>query len=170
MRGLTPRSPTVSAASISAKQRQPSNSQTRRPYGSRRRAGRRGVAVVELAVLLPLLVFLFVITVDFARVYYFSLTLQNCARAGAMYASDPYVADESPFASTEEAALSDATNLTPSPTITQTSGTDASGRSYVEVTAAYPFKSITGYLRIPKVLNITRSVRMHSAAITPDQS
>ncbi len=51
--------------------------------------GRRGVAVVELAVLLPLLVFLFVVTVDFARVYYFSLTLQNCARAGAMYASDP---------------------------------------------------------------------------------
>jgi Flp pilus assembly protein TadG len=128
------------------------------------------VAVVELAILLPLLVFLFVITVDFARVYYFSLTLQNCARAGAMYASDPYVADESPFSSTQEAALSDATNLSPSPTITQTSGTDASGRSYVEVTARYSFKSITGYLGTAKLLNINRSVRMYSAAITPDQS
>jgi Flp pilus assembly protein TadG len=131
--------------------------------------GRRGVAVVELAVMLPLLVFLFVVTVDFARVYYFSLTLQNCARAGAMYASDPYVADESPFASTEEAALSDATNLSPAPKITQKSGTDASGRSYVEVTAAYSFKSITRYLGIPK-LNISRSIRMYTAAITPDQT
>lgn len=132
--------------------------------------GRRGVAVVELAILLPLLVFLFVITVDFARIYYFTLTLQNCARAGAMYASDPYVADESPFESTQDAALSDATNLSPPPTITETSGTDASGRTYVEVSAAYSFQSITGFLGIPKLLNITRSVRMYSAAITPDQN
>jgi Flp pilus assembly protein TadG len=132
--------------------------------------GRRGVAVVELAVLLPLLVFLFVVTVDFARVYYFSLTLQNCARAGALYASDPHVADESPFASTQEAALADATNLSPAPTITQSSGTDASGRSYVEVIATHSFKSITGYLGISKSLNITRSVRMYSAAITPDET
>jgi Flp pilus assembly protein TadG len=132
--------------------------------------GRRGVAVVELAVLLPLLMFLFVVTVDFARVYYLSLTLQNCARAGAMYASDPHVADESPFASTQEAALSDATNLSPPPTITETSGTDASGRSYVEVTAAHSFKSITGFLGIPNLMNISRSVRMYSAAITPDET
>ena len=124
--------------------------------------------MVELAVLLPLLVFLFVITVDFARVYYFSLTLQNCARAGAMYASDPYVADESPFASMQDAALSDASNLSPPPAITKTSGTDASGRAYVEVTAAYSFKSITRFLGIPQSLNITRSMRMYSAAITPD--
>jgi Flp pilus assembly protein TadG len=126
------------------------------------------VAVTELAVLLPLLVLLFVITVDFARVYYFSLTLQNCARAGALYASDPQVADESPFASTEEAALADATNLTPQPTITQTSGVDESGRSYVEVTAAYTFQGLTGFPGIPKQVDLTRSVRMYTAAITPD--
>jgi Flp pilus assembly protein TadG len=132
--------------------------------------GRRGVAVVELAVLLPLLVFLFVVAVDFARVYYFSLTLQNCARAGAMYASDPLVADESPFASTKEAALSDATNLSPAPKITQTSGKDASGRPYVEVTAEYKFQSITGFLGLPKLMNISRSIRMYTAAITPDQA
>src|SRR5690349_5758726 len=98
---------------------------------------RRGAAAVELAVLLPLLVFLFVITVDFARIYYFTLTLQNCARAGALYASDPFVADESPFASTQAAALADATNITPQPTISQTNGTDIAGRSYVDVKAVY---------------------------------
>ena len=128
---------------------------------------RRGAAVVELAVLLPLLVFLFVITVDFARIYYFSVTLQNCARAGALHASDPLVADESAFASTEAAALSDATNITPSPTITKTDGVDASGRAYVTVTAAYTFRSIARFPGVPAQVNLARSVRMYVAAISP---
>ena len=85
---------------------------------------RRGAAVVELALLLPLLAFIFVVAVDFGRVYFFSLTLQNCARAGALYASDLHVTDESPFASVEEAALADATNLSPAPTIATITGTD----------------------------------------------
>jgi Flp pilus assembly protein TadG len=128
---------------------------------------RRGAAVVELAILLPLLAFLFIITVDFARIYYFSLTLQNCARAGALYASDPFVADESPFASTQAAALADATNITPAPTITQTNGTDITGRSYVEVQAAYTFKSIASFPGVPAQVNLSRKVRMYVAAISP---
>jgi Flp pilus assembly protein TadG len=43
---------------------------------------RRAAAVVELAVLLPLLAILFVFAVDFARVCYISLTLTNCAPSG----------------------------------------------------------------------------------------
>jgi Flp pilus assembly protein TadG len=128
---------------------------------------RRGAAVVELAVLVPLLAFLFVIAIDFGRIYHYSLTLQNCARAGALYASDPYVAHESPFASTEEAALADATNISPAPTITTTSGTDAFGRPYVEVSAAYHFSTFTQFPGVPNE-TITRSVRMYRAAITPD--
>jgi Flp pilus assembly protein TadG len=126
------------------------------------------VAVVELAILLPLLAFLFVVAVDFGRVYYFSLTLQDCARAGALYASDTHVADESPFASAEEAALADAANLSPPPTITTGTGVDATGRSYVEVTAAYAYQSITHFPGIPNQMNLTRSVRMYRAAITPN--
>src|SRR5262249_49221440 len=98
---------------------------------------RRGTAVVELAVLIALLVLIFVIASDFARVFYVSLTLTNCARAGALYASDPTTADESPFASAQAAALADATNLSPQPTITSTSGIDGQGRAYVSVTAKY---------------------------------
>lgn len=133
----------------------------------RRRNGRKGVAAVELAVLLPLLVFLFLITIDFARVFYFSLTLTNCARAGALYASDPAVAHESPFADVQAAALADATNISPSPTITQTQATDASGRDYVIVTASYTFSTVTGFPGIPNNLALTRSVKMYIAANTP---
>jgi Flp pilus assembly protein TadG len=129
---------------------------------------RRGAAVVELAILLPLLVFLFVIAADFARVYYFSLTLQNCARSGALYASDPWVAQESPFASYQAAALSDATNLTPQPTISSKGGNDAIGRPYVEVTAAYTFSTITRFPGVPNQLKLQRSVKMYIAAISPE--
>jgi Flp pilus assembly protein TadG len=129
---------------------------------------RRGAAVVELAVLLPLLILLFVIAVDFSRAYYFSLTLQNCARAGAVYASDPVVARESPYASAEEAALADATSLSPSPTIATAEGLDTQGRPYVEVKATYPYRTVLQFPGIPAEMTLSRSVRMYYAAIVPD--
>jgi Flp pilus assembly protein TadG len=124
------------------------------------------VAVVELAVLLPFLMTLFLITVDFARVFYFSLTLTNCARAGALYACDPVAAVESPFTSFSDAALADASNLSPQPIISSSNGVDASGRAYVEVTAKYPFATVTNFPGIPSV-QLTRTVRMFVAANTP---
>jgi len=124
--------------------------------------------VVELAVLVPLLVLLFMITVDFARVFYFSVTLTNCARAGALYASDPTTADESPFANVQAAALADASNLTPQPTISSTSGTDGQGRSYVSVTATYSFQTITGFPGIPNTVPLQRTVTMFQSAGTPN--
>ena len=133
----------------------------------RGRRVRRGAAVVELAVLLPLLIFLFVIAVDFARIYYVSLTLTSAARAGALYASDPGYAGESPFASCQAAALADATNLSPQPTITQTTGTDAQGRVYVEVTAEFTFETISNFPGVPSDLALSRTVRMFRMATTP---
>jgi len=137
----------------------------RRPAARRKRSG---AAVVELAVLAPLLVMLFVIAVDFARVYYFSLTLTNCARAGAFYASDPWTQSESPFGSTQEAALSEAQNLSPSPTITEKFGANGAGHAWVEVTAEHDFTTITGFPGIPNTVKLKRSVRMFVSAITPD--
>lgn len=44
-----------------------------------------GGALVELAVALPILVVILAGTVDFARVFYLSMSLTNAARAGAQY-------------------------------------------------------------------------------------
>jgi Flp pilus assembly protein TadG len=137
------------------------------PRTVRARRARRGAAVVELAVLLPLLIFLFVIAVDFARIYYVSLTLTNAARAGALYASDPGYANESPFANCVEAARADTTNLTPQPMITQITGTDAEGRAYVEVTAMYKFETISSFPGVPSDLTLRRTVRMFVMSTTP---
>ncbi len=49
------------------------------------KAGRRGAAAVELAVVLPVLIFCSMAAVDFARVAYVQVALQNCARNGALY-------------------------------------------------------------------------------------
>jgi Flp pilus assembly protein TadG len=119
-------------------------------------------------VTLPLLAFLFAITIDFARVYYVSVTLTNCARAGAIYASDPSTADESPFASVQAAALSDATNLSPSPSITSSTGTDATGRPVVSVTAGYTFRSMTRFPGIPSEIALQRTVTMTRTASIPN--
>ncbi len=145
----------------------------RGPHRRRRIGGpggqrsRTGAVVVELAVLAPLLVFLFLVATDFARVFYVSLTLTNCARAGAIYACDPTLQGESPFASVQAAALADATNLSPAPTIMQANGVDATGRAYVEVTANHNFSTITGFPGIPHSLNVQRTVRLYVAAKSP---
>jgi Flp pilus assembly protein TadG len=119
---------------------------------------------VELAVMLPLLVLLFLIAVDFARAFHVSLTLTNCARAGALYACDPVAAMESPFPTVESAALADATTLSPQPTITSTTGVDESGRPYAEVTAECEFTTLTSFAG----MQLSRTVRMFITANTPD--
>jgi Flp pilus assembly protein TadG len=132
------------------------------------RCRRSATAVVELAVLLPFLVMMFLVAADFARVFYFSLTLTNCARAGALYACDPVAAVESPFPDVQSAALADATNISPQPTITQANGVDASGQAYVAVTASYSFNTVTKFPVIPSQLQLARTVKMYVAANTPN--
>jgi Flp pilus assembly protein TadG len=130
------------------------------------RAGkqRRGTATVELAVMVPLLTFLLLVTVDYCRVYYFAVVVTNCARNGAIYGSDPFAANRSsgPYTSIEQAALADARDLTPQPTVTSTSSSD-----YVEVTVSYSFTTISSYPGIPRTTNLRRTIRMQLAPVTP---
>lgn len=126
--------------------------------------GRQGTAAVELVVLLPLLAFLFGIAVDFARSFYFLEVIQNCARNGALYASDPVAQAESPYSNTEAAALSDATNLTPHSTVSSATGTDVSGNASVQVTVACQFQSVTDFPGIPSMVTLNRTVQMRMAS------
>jgi Flp pilus assembly protein TadG len=133
---------------------------------ARRRAlagDRRGAAIVELAVVLPMLVFLFLAAVDFGRVLHYSQVVTNCARAGAMYGSDPVVAAQSPYTSIQDAAYAEAAGLNPQPTVTSKTGTDSSGAPYVEVTATWDFRTVSWYPAIPRVTTLTRTVRMNVA-------
>src|SRR5262245_50447685 len=77
----------------------------------KRREGKRGAAAVELAALLPFLVFLGVIATDWARVLYFTISIENCARNGALWMCDTDIQYRSQYASAEDAAKAEAPTL-----------------------------------------------------------
>jgi Flp pilus assembly protein TadG len=146
---------------------------------------RPGVAAVEFAVLLPFLAFMFVIAVDWARVFYYSIAVENCARNGALYMSlqgsaktisspytdsgyvNLYVTSKNPVTA---AALADASDLTPTPTVASASGSDGNG-PYVEVTVSYSFRTVSGFsvgiFAVPAKTDVTRTVRMYVPPESP---
>ena len=152
----------------------------------RKQRARRAAAAVEFAVLAPFLAFLFVIAVDWARVFYYSIAVRNCARNGALYLSQQQSAKttSSPYTDSgyvnlyvnaaspvTAAALADAPDLTPTPTVTSTSGSDSYG-PYVEVTVSCPFQTVTnfsvGNFLVPSSTNVTRTVRMYVPPESPN--
>ena len=133
----------------------------RNPRQYDRSQSRRAVAAVELAVLLPFLLFLFVITVDWGRVFYYSITLTNCARQGALYASNAIAAGQAPAPSLQtavQAALADAGGLSPEPTVESfTNG------SSITVTVSWKFSTISNYPGVTNPVILSTAVTMVSA-------
>lgn len=126
-----------------------------------KRWARQGVSAVELALLLPFLMFLFVLVVDFCRVFYYTITVENCARNGALWASDQFAQTESPYASVTDASQADfpvnkRTELIvrdPVQVIT------IDGVNYVEAMCSYTFSTITSYPGISGPWTIQRAAR-----------
>jgi Flp pilus assembly protein TadG len=140
---------------------------------TKKMSARQGLAVVELALLLPLLCALFVVAVDFARVFYFDLTLASAARNGAIYGSqDPTKANDT--AGIQTNAGYDLTSL---PTVVVSgvtypqvsSSTDSStSPTTLTVTVTYPFNTITRYPVIPQQYMLSRTVQISVVPLTPN--
>src|SRR4051794_18573592 len=96
---------------------------------------RRGTSAVEFAVVLPFLLFMVVVAVDFARVYRNAQVIMSAARTGALYGCDS-PAGAADTAGIQAAALQEAADLTPAPTIISATGTDTDGNPYVRVTVS----------------------------------
>ncbi len=138
----------------------------RRSQLSASRDSRRGAAAVEFAILLPFLAFAFVAATDFCRIFYFSLTISNCARNGALYGS----ADQAHALNTtgiQAAAAADADNLDRQLLSTSSCTDSATSPTYVEVTVTYPFSTITRYPGFSGLTNLSRTVRMSVVPATP---
>jgi Flp pilus assembly protein TadG len=152
--------------------------------GRDRREPRSGVAAVELAMLAPLLAFILVVTVDWARIFYYVIVLENCARNGAYYGSDYGIYD---YQNPPDAALEDTTNLTPAPVITIAYSTTPNGPytlstppgtyinggspAYAQVTATWTFNTLSGFsldgFGFNNTVTLSRSVDMEMAPIIP---
>jgi hypothetical protein len=131
----------------------------------RRSHKRRGAALAELAYVLPFLLFLFVIGADWARLLYYTISCEACARAGALYGADPEVAATSPYPSLQAAAQAEAPLLSTPPAITVTPVT-INGRPGVKVTATLTFTTITSFPGVPSPQLLTRSVEMRVFPVT----
>ena len=133
---------------------------------SKCRKVRPGVAATELALWLPLLCFLFVIAVDYARIFYFTVAVANCARNGAVYGcQDPPKANDGDGIAIQ--ARKDAANLVSS-NLTISSSTDSpTSPTQVTVTASYPFASITNFPGVPTSTTIIRTVKMSVVPLVP---
>jgi Flp pilus assembly protein TadG len=140
------------------------------------------VATVELALVLPTLCFLFVAATDYARIFYYAITIQNCARNGAYYAADYpnnnyQYTDIYGYSSLDDAIQRDATNLSPPPTYTVFYGDSQAGpftsttkpaSGYVQVTVTWTFQSITNFPGIPSNVALSRQSIMRISPAMPN--
>jgi Flp pilus assembly protein TadG len=153
-----------------------------RSRSGRGRIRRAAVATVELAILSPFLCFLFVVATDFARVFYYAVTIQNCARNGAYYAADypnnNYLYNDIyGYSNLDDAIMRDAGNLSPAPTYTVNYAATETGpftdttkpaNGYVQVTVTWTFNSITNFPGIPSNVSLSRSAIMRIAPAMPN--
>jgi hypothetical protein len=120
-----------------------------------------------MAIVLPLLVLIIVIAVDFCRLFYYDVTLYNCARNGAIYLSDPVTIPQSSYNSVDEATLADwPASITPQPTVAAVAGT--AGGANARVTVTWQFQSVTSYLGSFGNVTLSRTVEMRVAPAVPN--
>jgi Flp pilus assembly protein TadG len=104
---------------------------------------------------------------DFARTFYYYLTVANCARNGALYGCLS-TANSTNKTAIQTAALTDAAGLSPQPSISSTTGTDANKNPYVSVTASYSFSTLVSYPQLPSTMTLSRTVQMRVAQGQPN--
>ena len=125
-----------------------------------RHARRNGQGIVELALITPMLIFMLLITVDFARAYSAYIQVSNAARAGAIYGSRSSVNANNENA-VRDAALADSPTIFGSaPAVDSDTSTDSDGYEQVAVTVDYEFSIVTGFPGIPSTIDLSRTVRM----------
>jgi Flp pilus assembly protein TadG len=129
---------------------------------------RRGAAIIEFAIVLPVLVTIVLGCVDFGRFAYTEIDVTNAARVGAEFASlHPYTTNtltqwRTNIHTLVENELKNVynynTNLLtlPNPVVT----TDADGQRRVQVQVTYPFSTLVSWPFIPSQVNIQRTTQM----------
>jgi hypothetical protein len=146
---------------------------------------RKATACVEFAVLLPFLVALFLFATDFARILYYTITIEHCALNGALYGgrgfdnqnqqwigNQQYWQGPNGQVVSQEKAVAelDGTSLNPAladSNVTVTTGIDADGNPVNIVTVTYTFNTIVPYPGIPSPLTIVRTAQARVAPAVP---
>lgn len=145
-----------------------------------------GSALIELALILPLLLLLFMGIVDLGRAFYYSNAVARAAEVGALYgARNP--TDTSGMVDASDHAMSAAfggakdstsmdssasygcecnggTSQSPGCTVTPSCGSDTNQVYYVTVTANAAFQPILPWPGVPSSFNLSSTVTMRGGA------
>jgi Flp pilus assembly protein TadG len=126
---------------------------------------RGGAAAVEFALVLPLLMFIFGIGVDWARAFYYHLTITNASRNAAIWGCDsPTRATDT--AGIEAVARRDTTSLGNGVTV-ESSVVNVGGTDYVRVKVSYAFEPLTGLPGTPSTQIIHQTGEMRVMPTAP---
>jgi Flp pilus assembly protein TadG len=120
---------------------------------------RRAAAIVEMAILLPFLALMFLVAVDFCRVFHTSQTIEGCAETAVLYAcgaAQPPTGSD-PISAAKAAAVADSAVLNP-PLDPNRIAITVSG-SVASVSVSYDFAPLVHYPGLPEILTITRTAQ-----------
>lgn len=115
---------------------------------------RRAAAAAELAVVLPLLLFVLLVTIDFGRLAKYQITVENASRNGALYGSgwdkNKQASNQTDTAGIYNAAYADITNnlenlQSGDVTITSKVIKDAAGYDAVDVGVTVRFRPLFSF-------------------------
>jgi len=130
------------------------------------RSRRRGVAAVEMAIILPLVVTIILGCVDLGRFAHAYIAVNNAARTGAGFAClHPFTSTtrsnwHRQIRQTVETELGprfDTSKIdVPLPEVS----VEPDGRRRVRVEVSYPFETIVGWPMLPTEMNLKRAVEM----------
>jgi Flp pilus assembly protein TadG len=121
---------------------------------------RRAAAAVEMAIVLPFVALLFMVAVDFCRVFHCTQTVQGCAHTAALYAGG--AAQPPPNISADDAArqaaIADGAVLEP-PLKADDVAITRDGTA-VTVTVTYQFSTFLPYPGLPQLLTVVRTEQL----------
>lgn len=135
-------------------------------HGSRSRF--RGIAALELVLVLPVLVVLGLACVDLGRAIYYQVVLSNAARVGAEYAASHQFTDYTyPVweANLREAVVAEASHVPEFDSEDlririKISGGASGSLPRIRVRTIYPFETIVKWPEFPRRLRLRRQVTM----------
>jgi Flp pilus assembly protein TadG len=132
-----------------------------------RRRAARGLAAVEMAFVLPMVLLFTFAAVDFGRVIYAYLVVSNAARCGAQYGCmisfTSYT--QATWATQVQTAMQNELQMLPGYSAanlqwTWSTTTDSSGLFVLTVTVNYPFTTIVSWPGIPSQVPLSHQVVM----------
>lgn len=135
--------------------------------------GSEGASFVELALILPVFLLVFVPAVDIGRAFYVSIEVASAAQAGAAYGiQNP--TDVTGMTTASTSGISNLSGVTATATYgcECSDGTSASAScattptctsnyvNYVDVVATAPYSTTFGYPGLPSSMNISKEIRL----------